>query len=386
MAEIDRQAWDALVDERATPFLRWSWLAAMESSGCVTAETGWQPCHLTLWRAGRLIAAAPTYIKDGSDGDFSRDWGWAEAAQRARIRYYPKLTITVPFTPCTGRRILVALGEDRAACLRALCAGAREVAAEAGASSVHVLFPLPDEAEELAAAGLSRRVSFQYHWRNAGYRNFDEFLGRFDSKKRNQAKRERAAPAQQGIAIRTLRTDELRADPRRWADAAFDLHRATVDKLMWGRRWLNRAFYRQVVEQLPEHLEMVIATRMSDGELIAGAFNVASATHLYGRYWGCFEDHRFLHFNVCMYHSIDECIRRGVQVFEGGAGGEHKIPRGFEPAETYSSHLFLDARLDVPIRQFIAREAEERARALEHWRTHTPILKPPAVVKDQAAS
>jgi predicted N-acyltransferase len=387
--EIAQAAWDGLVDARATPFLRWHWLEALETSGCVKPETGWQPCHLSLWRQQELIAVAPAYFKDGSDGDFSRDWGWAEAAMRARIRYYPKLTLTIPFTPCTGRRILVAPGEDRAECERIIVAGARELAEKAGASSVHVLFPLPDEADALEQLGLAKRVSYQYHWRNPGYADFGEFLARFDSKRRNQAKRERAAALQQGLKIRTLRAAELQAAPQKWADAAFDLHRHTVDKLMWGRRWINRAFYRRVVERMPENLELVVAEHASDGKLVAGAFNVASKTHLYGRYWGCFEEHRFLHFNVCMYHSIAECISRGVQVFEGGAGGEHKIPRGFEPAETYSSHVFLDERLEAPIRRYIEQEAEERARALEHWRTHTPILKPApnaANNKDQAAS
>jgi predicted N-acyltransferase len=240
---------------------------------------------------------------------------------------------------------------------------------------VHVLFPAAGEAEELESAGLARRVSIQYHWRNAGYRDSEEFLARFDSKRRNQARRERAAPAKDGIVIRTVRGEELAADPQKWAHAAHDLHRSTVDKLMWGRRWLNRAFYERVFAHMPERLELVEARR--DGRLIAGAFNVASATHLYGRYWGCFEEHRFLHFNVCLYHSIDECIRRGVQVFEGGAGGEHKIPRGFEPAETYSAHLFLDARLEQPLRAHIEQEAHERERALAHWRAETPILKHP---------
>jgi uncharacterized protein len=385
IAEIPERAWDALLDESATPFLRWAWLEALENSGCVTGETGWQPCHLSLWRGTDLVAAAPAYFKDGSDGDFSRDWGWAEAAMRARIPYYPKLTLTVPFTPCTGRRVLVAPGEDRAACERLIINGARKLAEEGGASSVHVLFPVEDEADSLAELGLAKRVSYQYHWQNAGYASFDEFLARFDSKKRNQVKRERAEAAKQGLAIRTLRLQELSAAPQKWADAAFDLHRHTVDKLMWGRRWINRAFYRRVVERMPENLELVIAERESDGKLVAGAFNVASKTRLYGRYWGCFEDHRFLHFNVCMYHSIDQCIRRGVQVFEGGAGGEHKIPRGFEPSETFSSHVFADARLDLPIRQFIAREAEERARALEHWRTRSPILKPAPIASNNDA-
>jgi uncharacterized protein len=375
IAKVPQPAWDALADAAATPFLRWHWLEALEASGCATGATGWQPCHLTLWRGHDLVAAAPAYIKEDSDGDFSRDWGWADAAMRARIPYYPKLVLTVPFTPCTGRRVLVRAGEDRAEVTELLVGGALQVAKQAGLSSLHALFPLADEARALETAGLARRVSYQYHWRNDGYQSFDQFLARFGSKKRNQAKRERASVAQHGLGLRTLREAELRAEPKKWADAAYELHRSTVDKLMWGRRWINRAFYRRVVEHMPENLELVVAERHSDGKLVAGAFNVASKTHLYGRYWGCFEEYRFLHFNVCMYHSIEECIRRGVQVFEGGAGGEHKIPRGFEPAETFSSHLFLDERLDRPIREFIAREADERVRALEHWRQHTPILK-----------
>jgi predicted N-acyltransferase len=373
--QVPEAAWDALADGKATPFLRWAWLEALEASGCATGKSGWQPCHLTLWRGDELVAAAPAYIKEDSDGDFSRDWGWADAAMRARIPYYPKLVLTVPFTPCSGRRVLVRAGEDRAELTEILVAGALQVAKQAGVQSVHALFPLEEEARQLEEVGLARRVSYQYHWRNDGYRSFDDFLARFGSKKRNQAKRERASVAQHGLGLRTLREAELRDEPKKWADAAYELHRSTVDKLMWGRRWINRAFYRRVVERMPENLELVVAERHSDGKLVAGAFNVASKTHLYGRYWGCFEEYRFLHFNVCMYHSIEECIRRGVQVFEGGAGGEHKIPRGFQPAETFSSHLFLDERLDRPIRDYIAREADERMRALEEWQKNSPIFK-----------
>ncbi|MGZ3442116.1 MAG: peptidogalycan biosysnthesis protein, partial [Polyangia bacterium] len=170
---VPQPAWDALADGEATPFLRWHWLEALESSGCATGDTGWQPCHLTLWRGSDLVAAAPAYIKENSDGDFSRDWGWADAAMRARIPYYPKLTLTVPFTPCTGRRVLVRAGEDRAECTEMLVAGALEVAKKAGLSSLHALFPLADEARDLEAVGLARRVSYQYHWRNDGYKTFD---------------------------------------------------------------------------------------------------------------------------------------------------------------------------------------------------------------------
>jgi predicted N-acyltransferase len=236
-----------------------------------------------------------------------------------------------------------------------------------------VLFPDAEEALELEAAGLSRRISFQYHWRNQGYADPADFLARLDSKHRHPARRERAEPTAQGITIRTIAGEELASDRGYWAEAAYSLHRTTVDKLMWGRRWLNQAFYDQVFHRMPGPLEVVAAHK--DGRLIAGAFNVATRTHLYGRYWGCFEEHRFLHFNVCLYHSIDECIKRGRLVFEGGAGGEHKIARGFMPAETYSNHLFFDPRLEAPLRDFLAREAVERQAALERFHASSPIFK-----------
>jgi uncharacterized protein len=370
IAALDEVAWDALLDDQATPFVRWAWLEALEHSGCVGGESGWTPRHLALWDGDRLVAAAPAYLKEDSEGDFSRDWGWADAAQRAGIPYFPKLVLTVPFTPVTGRRILVAPGVDRLSAVAALIAGARELCRAEGAASFHVLFPDAGEAGELAEVGIARRVAFQYHWKNDSYSSPNEFLARFDSKRRNQAKRERAQPSKDGITIRTIRNP-----PLEWAQPVFELHRHTVDKMMWGRRWLNREFYQRVFARMPGPLEVVAAE--IDGRLVAGAFNVATKTHLYGRYWGCFEEHRFLHFNVCLYHSIDECITRGVRVFEGGAGGEHKLMRGFEPAETYSAHQFLDERLEKPLRDYIEREARERDAQLARWRAQSPILRHP---------
>jgi predicted N-acyltransferase len=367
---VQEAAWDALLDEEATPFVRWAWLEALEHSGCVGTARGWTPRHLALWDGDRLVAVAPAYLKEDSHGDFSRDWGWADAAERAGIPYYPKLVLTVPFTPVTGRRILVAPGTDRLTAMAALIAGARELCRAQGAASIHVLFPDAREADELAEVGLARRVAFQYHWKNDSYSSPEAFLARFDSKHRNQAKRERAQPGKDGITIRTIRNP-----PLEWAKPVFELHRHTVDKMMWGQRWLNREFYQRVFTRMPEPLEVVAAEK--DGRLIAGAFNVATKTHLYGRYWGCFEEHKFLHFNVCLYHSIDECITRGVRVFEGGAGGEHKLTRGFEPAETYSAHHFLDERLEKPLRDYIEREAHERDAQLARWRAQSPILRHP---------
>ena len=373
LSQVSAESWDALLDAGATPFMRHGFLESLESSRCAAPRAGWTPRHLTLWRAGQLIAAAPAYVKNDSDGDFARDWDWASAAARAGIDYYPKLVLTVPFTPCTGKRLLVRPGESRARCIAQLLAAARELCVEEGLSSLHVLFPDESEAQELEAAGLALRCSFQFHWRNEGYRTPEEFLSRFSSKRRNMVRRERAAPEKQGIELHTIRGDELRARTRECADNAYDLHRSTVDKLMWGKRWLNQDFYRRVFAALPEHVELVEARK--GGKLIAGAFNVSSATRLYGRYWGCFEEHPFLHFNVCLYHSLDDCIARGLQVFEGGAGGEHKLGRGFLPALTWSGHLFLDARLDSAVRDHLRAETVERQRNIERFVSESPILK-----------
>jgi len=368
--EVARGDWDALLSPRSTPFLRHAWLSALEKSGCASPRSGWTPRHLTLWRRGKLIAAAPAYVRDDSDGDFGRDWDLASAA---RGRYYPKLTLTVPFTPCTGERVLVAPGEERAGCVARILHAARKLCEDEGYPTWQALFPDEASAGEAEAAGLALRVSFQFHWSNDGYRSLDDFLARFNSKRRHMLKREMGAPAEQGISIRTIRGEELARDPPRWAKAAHALHRSTVDKLMWGRRWLNEKFYLSAFADMPDALELVAAFR--DGELIAGAFNVAGGGRLYGRYWGSFEEHPFLHFNVCYYHSIAECIARGVQVFEGGAGGEHKLARGFLPALTYSAHGFLDARLDRAVRDHLRAETPARTESVARYVRQSPIFK-----------
>jgi len=372
--DLDPSGWDALVQAvDGGPFLRHAFLAAAERSGAAAPRAGWFPRHLVLRREGKLVAALPAYVRDRSEGDFGRDWEWAAAAERAGIGYYPKLVAGVPFTPATGPRLLVAQGEDRGACLAALVDGARALCAEEGLRSVHVLFPHAAEAREWEAAGLAVRLDFQYHWRNEGYGTFDDFLARFDSKRRNALRRERSAPGRQGIALRTVPGGELAADARRWASDLFGLHRSAVDRMAWGMRFVNRSFYELAIAGLPDVVEVVEARR--EGRLVAAAFNLASARRLYGRYWGCAEEHPFLHFNVCLYHSVEECIRLGREAFEGGAGGEHKLQRGFEPALTYSAHLLLDARLDAAVRRHLSAEGAERLAALERWRARAPILR-----------
>jgi len=373
--EIDAAAWDALIAHEpvaASPFVRHAFLAALEESGSASPRSGWHPRHIAVRRGGTLVAVAPAFRRDGSDGDFSRDWSWAAAAERAGMPYYPKLLLAVPFSPATGRRVLVAQGEDRGALVSAVVEAARALARRERMHAVQVLFPDGDEAAELEAAGLAVRVDFQYHWRNEGYSSPDDFLARFPSKRRNAIKRERRAPEEQGIAIRTVRGDELASDPGGWAKACHALHRRTTDRMTWGMRWVNQRFYERAFGTMADALEVVEARR--DGRMIAMAWNVASSERLYGRYWGCSEEHPFLHFNVALYHSIDECIRQGRRLFEGGAGGEHKIARGFEPAETWSAHAFLDARLDASVRRHVEMEREERLSAVSRWRAeHTRL-------------
>jgi predicted N-acyltransferase len=373
VSEVRRADWDALLSLASTPFVRHAWLQALERSGCATARTGWAPRHLTLWRGTKLIAAAPAYARDDSDGDFSRDWDLAASLSRGRIGYYPKLALTVPFTPCTGERLLVAPGEDRASCAERIVHAAHELCAEEGYPTWQVLFPDEAGARELEQAGMALRVSWQFHWKNEGYGSMADFLARFNSKRRHMLRREMAAPAEQGIEIRTVRGEELRRDPAGWAKRAHALHRSTVDKLMWGRRWLNEKFYLSAFAEMPDAVEVVGAFRGPG--LVAGAFNVASPVRLYGRYWGCFEEHPFLHFNVCYYHSISDCIARGLEVFEGGAGGEHKLARGFLPALTWSAHGFTDARLDRAVREHLARETPARAASVERSMRDSPIFK-----------
>lgn len=366
IAAIPRAAWDALLDPLANPFVSWTFLDALETSGCAGPSHGWQARHLTLWEGERLVAAAPAYLKYDHEGDFARDWVWSDAIRRAGVRYFPRLFITVPITPVPGRRILVAAGQDRAEMTRLLVDGARHLAKDDKASSVHVLFAHDDEREDLAAAGMGLRMDFQAHWINHGYRDSADFLTRgLDSKQRHNARKERAKPGAQGLELRTVRGAELVGDRHHWGRTAHGFYHATISKMRWGRPWLNQPFFERIFADMPEPLELVVARRA--GRDVAGAFNVQHGERLFGRYWGCHEEHDVLHFNVCLHHSIDDCIQRGLQVFEGGAGGEHKLLRGFDLAPTHSAHMFLDRKIDIQIKEFLVMESHARAGELAKW-------------------
>jgi uncharacterized protein len=346
------------------PFLTWAWFDALERTGCVGEAAGWLPHHITLRAEGALLAAAPAYLKDNSEGEFVFDQGWAAASRQIGAPYYPKLVVAVPFTPATSPRLLVRRPEDRPALLPVLAETLRKLVERSRISSAHVLFPTEDEAAALSGAAMAHRCGIQFQFENEGYRTLDDFLARFNAKRRHQIRREMRETSRQGLSIDTLRGAEITPEI---VDAMFGFYVSTVQKFAWGRQYLNRAFFEEITARLRSGgaqggVEIVLAR---EGKRpIAGALNLAGPTTLYGRYWGASEERPFLHFNVCYYHPVEDCIARGLRRFEPGAGGSHKLVRGFAPCVTHSAHHIAHPRLDAAVRDFLARE-----RAAVHAKT-----------------
>jgi predicted N-acyltransferase len=366
---LDRDEWNALVGDES-PFLEWEWLASLEQAGCIGARTGWDARPLVVRADGRLVAACPLYLKSHSEGEFVFDWGWADAAERAGIRYYPKLLVGVPFTPVGGRRLLVAPGRHAGRYGQVLAGALREICATNELSSAHVNFCREDEAELLEQEGYLKRVGIQYHWHNHGYESFDDYLARFRSKRRNQVRRERREVERQGVRVEALAGDAIGDE---LFEPMYRFYLSTIRARMWGRQYLNPDFFELLRERFRDRLVFVVAFR--DDRPIAGAFNVAKGDALYGRYWGADEHVRNLHFEVCYYAGIDHCIERGLARFEPGAGGEYKQMRGFDAQPTWSSHFLVDPRLRSAIDRFLRAERDEAADAIEflHGRS---ALKP----------
>jgi uncharacterized protein len=354
LREIGEAALRGLESPDTPPFLGFDWLDALEQTGCVGADRGWAPMHVTLHREGELVGFAPAYLKGNSEGEFVFDHAWARFAEASLgIDYYPKLVAAVPFTPATGPRLLAKPGVAREELLSVFAQGFCKLSEKLGVSSAHVLFPTRDDCDAYVAAGLARRVGVQFQWHNPGYASFEDFLSRFSSKRRNQIRRERRQVSDGEIEVEVLTGKELTPQI---ADFVHDFYRVTVDKYFWGRRYLNRSFFEQVLSRIGERLHVVVARERGSRRPIAGAFNVLGADALYGRYWGALEDRPCLHFEVCFYKGIEDAIERRLLRFEPGAGGEHKLSRGFEPTPTYSAHHLPDRRFDRAVRDFVARE------------------------------
>jgi len=369
VAEAPRASWDALVGDES-PFLEWDWLASLEHAGSVGGETGWLPRPLVARDGERLIAACPLYVKSHSEGEFVFDWGWADAAQRAGIRYYPKLLVGVPFTPVAGSRVLVAAGENRTAWIRRFGEALRHLCAENELSGVHVNFTQPDETEPLREAGFLLRIGVQYHWHNDAFDSFDAYLSRFRSKRRNQIKRERREMIEQGVSIEALTGDAISDD---LFDPMFRFYRSTVDGHFYGRRYLNRRFFELLRDRFRRRLCFVVARRA--GEIIGGTVNVVKNDVFYGRYWGALQPLRHLHFNVCYYAAIEHCIEAGFRRFEPGAGGDYKFLRGFDAQPTYSLHYLKEPRLADAVERFLATERAAADDAIAALRSNSALKK-----------
>jgi predicted N-acyltransferase len=367
IARVPREEWNALVGGES-PFLEWDWLASLEQAGTLDGASGWEPRPLVVREAGRLVAACPVYVKQHSEGEFVFDFAWAEAAARAGIPYYPKLLVGVPFTPVTGGRLLVAEGRDRAPVVRALAGALRELCVDGGFSGVHVNFCREAEIAPLEASGYQLRLGLQYHWRNAGYRCFEDYLGAFRSKRRNQIRRERRALAQQGVEIQVLLGDEIGDE---LIEPIYRCYRSTVEQHVWGRQYLNREFFGLLVRRFRHRLCFVVARRA--GELVAATANIVKDGALYGRYWGALCELRHLHFNVCYYAAIEWAIAQGIARFEPGAGGDYKYLRGFEARPTYSMHFLAEPRLAAAVARFLDEERVHAASVIEHLGANGPL-------------
>lgn len=349
LGEVAPAAWNALVGD-GSPFVEWEFLATVEDSGAATRRTGWLPQHLTVWDDARLVGACPLYVKGHSMGEFVFDQGWATAARRAGIAYYPKLLVAVPFSPVTGVRFLAA-ADHRPRIIALLAAQLEALCREHGFSSAHVNFCLPDEVEALGARGWLRRTGYQYQWTNPGFTSFDDYLDSLRSKRRNQVRREQREVAAAGIEIATYTGDEI---PAALFPVMFDLYRTTIARLPWGQQYLDARFFALAAERFRQRVCCIVASQ--GDEIVAGTFNVRKGDVFYGRYWGAHRDVRHLHFAVCYYAAIAYCIAHRLRRFEPGAGGEFKHLRGFEATPTESMHFLTDERFAAAVADFLARE------------------------------
>jgi len=369
VAELPREQWNALVGD-GSPFLEWDWLASLEHAEAVGGAAGWLPKPLVARDDGRLVAACPLYVKSHSEGEFVFDWGWADAAERAGIRYYPKLLVGIPFTPVGGARFLIVEGNDREQWVEWFGDALREVCDENGMSGVHVNFTRGDECEPLRRAGYQLRIGIQYQWHNDDYSTFDDYLARFRSKRRNQIRRERREMTERGVTIEALCGDDI--DDALF-EPMFEFYRSTVETHYYGRQYLNRAFFELLRERFKNRLCFVVA-RQHD-EVIAGTLNVVKNGVLYGRYWGASRPLRHLHFNVCYYAAIEYCIAAGIQRFEPGAGGDYKFLRGFDARPTYSLHYLRERRLADAVSTFLESERTHADAAIRQLHDQS-ALKP----------
>jgi len=365
IAELSADAWNALAGD--SPFLQHAFLHALEATGCVGPDIGWEPVHLALFRNGQLDAAMPLYVKHHSWGEFVFDWAWADAYRRHGLNYYPKLVCCVPFSPVPGPRLLAKNDADRATLIQA----ALKLTRDLGCSSLHILFPTEPDHATLQATPLLHRSGFQFHWNNMGYHSFDDFLMAMTHDKRKKIRQERKKLAHLGVTFRWV-------DGAESTDADWDhFYRCYADTYARHRSepHLNRAFFAGLRATLPDNLVLIIADK--DGEPVACSFCMKDGQRLYGRHWGTLEYVPGLHFETCYQQGIEYAIAHGLSVFEGGAQGEHKLARGLVPTATHSWHWLENAEFREAVDRFLERETD----AIGHYmdELETPFRREPPV-------
>jgi uncharacterized protein len=365
LAPVAPADWDRLAGD--DPFLSHAFLHALHETGCAAEPRGWSPRFVTLWEGAALAAAMPLYLKAHSYGEYVFDWAWADAYQRHGLDYYPKLLCAVPFTPATGQRLLAPSAELRSRLLSA----ALEMAGETCASSLHVLFPPPEQAQELEPAGLMLRTGVQFHWRNPGYRDFEDFLAGMTHDKRKKIKQERRRVRETGVEFAWLGGHQ--ASAAHWD--FFTLCYNRTYRQHHSTPYLNRAFFRRLAQSMPGNVLLIVGTR--GGEPVCAALNIHNGTTLWGRYWGASQFVPGLHFEACYYQAIEFCIARGIRLFEGGAQGEHKLARGFLPVPTCSAHWLAHPQFSAAVEAFLAREARGIDAYVGELNEHTPFKAQP---------
>ena len=361
LATIPAPDWNRLAGD--DPFLRHEFLHALHETGCASAATGWAPRFLILREAGVLAGAMPLYLKDHSYGEYVFDWAWADAYQRHGLRYYPKLLNAVPFTPVSGKRLLAAHGAQR----RLLLDAALELAREAGASSLHCLFPPAGQAAEMVDGGLMLRHGVQFHWRNHGYADFESFLATLNRDKRKKIRQQRRRVHDAGISCEWFEgsaiTDAQWGFFNRCYRETYRQHRSTP--------YLNLDFFRAIGRLMPENILLIVAMR--DSQPIAASLNIHNGQRLCGRYWGALEYHPALHFEACYYQVIEFCIANGIASFEGGAQGEHKIARGLLPVATQSAHWLAHPQFAAAVEDYLQRESRGVAAYVDELGARNPF-------------
>ncbi|ACK70016.1 protein of unknown function DUF482 [Gloeothece citriformis PCC 7424] len=351
IAEIPQSEWDALAQPLATPFLEWEWLHNIETSGSATARTGWQPCHLTVWRDRQLIGAAPLYIKGHSYGEFVFDHQWADLSHRLGIDYYPKLLGMTPFTPAVGYRFLIAPGEDEEAITELMVAAIDHFCDRNHLSGCHFLFVDPDWRMMMEGFGFSSWLHHSYIWTNKGFNSFEDYLAVFNANQRRNIKRERKAVTQAELIVKTLVGEEI---PHHLFPLIYTFYSSTCDKFYWGSKYLTRKFFEQLYPKYRHRVVLMAAYQNeTDKKPVGLSFCLRKGDNLYGRYWGCLQEFDCLHFEACYYKPIEWAIGEKIQMFDPGAGGRHKRRRGFPAMANHSLHRFYHPKMVQILKHYI---------------------------------